>query len=85
LGLEHLEQSVTYRLSAGQKRMVALATVLAMKPRILLLDEPTTGLDEKYSARLLDVLLKLPQEMLIVSHDDEFLSAVTTRVVTLGS
>ncbi len=85
LGLEHLEQSVTYRLSAGQKRMVALATVLAMKPRILLLDEPTTGLDEKYRARLLDVLLKLPQEMLIVSHDDEFLAQVTTRTVALSS
>jgi cobalt/nickel transport system ATP-binding protein len=85
LGLEHLEQSVTYRLSAGQKRMVALATVLAMKPRILLLDEPTTGLDEKYRARLLDVLLKLSQEMLVVSHDDEFLAQVATRTVALGA
>lgn len=84
LGLKHLEQSVTYRLSAGQKRMVALATVLAMKPRVLLLDEPTTGLDEKYEQRLIDVLLKLPQEMLIVSHDDHFLSAVTTRIVRIS-
>lgn len=83
LGLEHLEQSVTYRLSAGQKRMVALATVLAMKPRVLLLDEPTTGLDEKYQARLTEVLLKLPQEMLIVSHDDEFLGRVATRTVRM--
>jgi cobalt/nickel transport system ATP-binding protein len=83
LGLEHLEQSVTYRLSAGQKRMVALATVLAMKPRLLLLDEPTTGLDEKYEQRLIEVLLKLPQEMLIVSHDEHFLSAVTTRRVCI--
>lgn len=84
LGLEHLEQSVTYRLSAGQKRMVALATVLAMKPRILLLDEPTTGLDEKFEQRLIDVLLGLPQEMLIVSHDQHFLEKVTTRVAVLG-
>ena len=65
--------------------MVALATVLAMKPRILLLDEPTTGLDEKYQARLTDVLLKLPQEMLIVSHDDDFLAQVATRTVALGA
>lgn len=85
LGLEHLEQSVTYRLSAGQKRMVALATVLAMKPRILLLDEPTTGLDEKYEKRLIEVLLKLPQEMLIVSHDEHFLAAVATRTVRMSS
>ncbi len=83
LGLEHLEQSITYRLSAGQKRMVALATVLAMKPRILLLDEPTTGLDEKYEKRLIEVLLKLPQEMLIVSHDEHFLAAVATRTVRM--
>lgn len=83
LGLEHLEQSITYRLSAGQKRMVALATVLAMKPRILLLDEPTTGLDEKYEKRLVEVLLKLPQEMLIVSHDEHFLAAVATRTIRM--
>jgi len=85
LQLEHLEQSVTYRLSAGQKRMVALATVLAMKPRVLLLDEPTTGLDEKYEKRLIEVLLKLPQEMLIVSHDEHFLSAVATQTLRLGA
>ncbi len=85
LSLEHLEQSVTYRLSAGQKRMVALATVLAMKPRILLLDEPTTGLDEKYQARLTEVLLRLPQEMLIVSHDDAFLARVATRTVRMSA
>ncbi len=85
LHLEHLEQSVTYRLSAGQKRMVALATVLAMKPRVLLLDEPTTGLDEKYEKRLVEVLLKLPQEMLIVSHDEHFLAAVATRTIRMPS
>ena len=85
LDLEHLEQSVTYRLSAGQKRMVALATVLAMKPRVLLLDEPTTGLDEKYEKRLIEVLLKLSQDMLIVSHDEHFLAAVATRIVRIGA
>ena len=83
LGLEHLEQLVTYRLSSGQKRMVALATVLAMKPHVLLLDEPTTGLDEHYENRLIELLVKLPQEMLIVSHDDHFLEAVTTRIIRL--
>lgn len=85
LHLEHLEQSVTYRLSAGQKRMVALATVLAMKPRILLLDEPTTGLDEKYEKKLVEVLVGLPQEMLIVSHDEHFLQAVATRTIRMPS
>lgn len=85
LSLEHLEQSVTYRLSSGQKRMVALATVLAMKPRVLLLDEPTTGLDKKYEERLIEVLRTLPQDLLIVSHDEHFLSAVATRMVRMSA
>lgn len=85
LGLRHLEDRVTYRLSEGQKRLVALATVLAMKPRVLLLDEPTTGLDEKHERRLVEVLMGLPQEMLVVSHNEDFLQRVATRTVRLGT
>lgn len=85
LNLEHLEDRVTYRLSEGQKRLVALATVLAMKPRVLLLDEPTTGLDEKHERILQEVLLGLPQEMLIVSHNEAFLERVATRTLRLDA
>ncbi len=81
LGLRHLEERVTYKLSEGQKRLVALATVLAMKPKMLLLDEPTTGLDAQYEERLVAVLRGLRQEMLIVSHNEAFLERVATRTV----
>ena len=85
LDLAGYEDRITYRLSQGEKRLVALATVLAMKPRILLLDEPTAGLDEAHERRLTDILVRLPQEMIVISHDRAFLDAVATRQVLLRS
>jgi cobalt/nickel transport system ATP-binding protein len=54
LGLHGYEKRITHRLSGGEKRLVALATILAMNPECYLLDEPTTGLDEDASRRFLD-------------------------------
>ena len=85
LGLGDLEQRITYQLSVGQRRLVALATILAMKPKVLLLDEPTAGLDETHEARLVEILQGLPQEMIIVSHNTPFLEEVATRVQRLGA
>ncbi|MBU2627951.1 MAG: energy-coupling factor ABC transporter ATP-binding protein, partial [Proteobacteria bacterium] len=56
LGILSFEQSVTHRLSGGQKRLVALAAVLAMEPEVLLLDEPTAGLDNKVKEKLIHIL-----------------------------
>lgn len=83
LGLDGLADRVTHKLSAGQKRLVALATVLAMRPEVLLLDEPTNALDEATEARLTRILLDLPQAMAIISHDRAFLDRLATREVRI--
>ena len=83
LGLAAFAERVTHRLSAGEKRLVALATVLAMEPDVLLLDEPTNGLDEATEQRLVRHLAGLPQAMLIVSHDRGFLGQLANRAVVL--
>jgi cobalt/nickel transport system ATP-binding protein len=84
LDLAHLAERVTHRLSGGEKRLAALAGVLALEPEVLLLDEPTGGLDADHRARLLDRLAALPQAMLIVSHDPGFLDALATRRLLLA-
>jgi cobalt/nickel transport system ATP-binding protein len=83
LGLAGYEERITYKLSGGEKRLVALATVLAMRPEVLLLDEPTSGLDEESTDRVAAVLASLPQAMLIVAHDRPFLKRLATRSVDL--
>lgn len=83
LGLAGYEHRVTYRLSGGERRLVALATVLAMEPDVLLLDEPTAGLDDQATQRLEEILLELPQAMVVVSHHGEFRRRITTDAVRL--
>jgi cobalt/nickel transport system ATP-binding protein len=83
LGLGGYEQRITSQLSGGEKRLVALATVLAMEPAILLLDEPTFGLDQRLARRVTEVLLGLPQAMVLVTHDCRFLRDIATRTVRL--
>ena len=73
LGLEGFEDRVTYKLSGGEKKLVSLATVLAMQPQLLLLDEPTTGLDTDTKHRLVHLLQDLDIAYMIVSHEDAFL------------
>jgi cobalt/nickel transport system ATP-binding protein len=74
LGLAGFEDRVTYKLSGGEKKLVSLATVLAMQPRLLLLDEPTTGLDEATRHRLIHILQDLDIAYMIVSHEPDFLN-----------
>lgn len=76
LGLIHLRDRITHKLSGGEKRLVTLATVLAMEPEALLLDEPTNALDFKNEARLLEILQSLPQAILLVSHSAGFRDAL---------
>ena len=83
LGISQLANADSFRLSGGQKRLVSIASILAMRPVGLLLDEPTTGLDAKARARLIEVLGALDGPRLIVSHDMAFLRAVSNRLVSI--
>ncbi|MFZ5504151.1 MAG: energy-coupling factor ABC transporter ATP-binding protein [Pseudomonadota bacterium] len=83
LRIVHLAERAVHQLSGGEKRLVALAGVLAMGPEVLLLDEPTTGLDADARLKVIEVLLALPQAMLVVSHDRDFLEQLSTRVIAL--
>ena len=80
-GMEHAFSKAPYHLSAGEKRRVALAGVLAMQPEILVLDEPTTFLDPPAQRNLLHLLADLPQAKLIVTHHTRFAAALATRAV----
>ena len=79
--MEHALDKAPYHLSAGEKKRVALAGVLAMNPEILVLDEPTTYLDPPGRRNLVDLLQKLPQAKVIVTHDVQFALALATRAV----
>ncbi len=83
VGMDGAEGRVTHHLSGGEKRLVSLATLLAMEPEVLLLDEPENGLDTASCRRIRQLLLSLPQAMIIVSHSEAFLRSVTTRCVSL--
>lgn len=83
LGLNGFEDRVTYKLSGGEKRLVALATVLAMEPEVLLMDEPTSGLDEKTKMRLKEVLRDLDLSYILISHEFDFMADMVTAYQTL--
>jgi cobalt/nickel transport system ATP-binding protein len=83
LNLMHLRDRVTHKLSGGEKRLVTLATVLAMEPDVLLLDEPTNALDVENEARLVDILNSLPQAIVLVTHNPSFREKVAPKGYTL--
>ena len=79
--MEDLRARAPHHLSAGQKRRVALAGVLAMQPEAILLDEPATFLDPPARADLIRILSKLQQAQLLVTHDIALARALTDRAV----
>ena len=85
LGMAGQEERVPLRLSGGEKRRVALAGVLAMRPEVLLLDEPSMFLDPRGRRELIALLGGLGGTKLIASHDLEFVLRTCPRVLVLDA
>ena len=77
LGLKDFENRITFKLSGGEKRLVSLATILAMQPEILLLDEPANALDRSMKSRLISILQGLDLSYILISHEFNVLSETT--------
>jgi cobalt/nickel transport system ATP-binding protein len=84
LGIGHLKNRMSHKLSSGEKRLVALASVLIMEPKVLFLDEPTAFLDPRGKRALITILAALPQTMLIATHDISFAETLTPRAIVLS-
>lgn len=83
VGMEGFEGRVSHHLSNGEKKRVAIATVLAMDPEILVLDEPTSGLDPRSRRGLIHLLQELPQTMLISTHDIRMVLELFERTIVI--
>jgi cobalt/nickel transport system ATP-binding protein len=83
LNISRLSGCSSLKLSAGEKRMAAIASVLAMNPAVLMLDEPTAFLDPKAKRALAETLNTLPQAKIVATHDMEFAAKVCNRVIVL--
>ena len=88
LNIAQLKERPPYLLSGGEKKKVSLASVLSLRPQVLLLDEPTTGLDPRSQGNLIDFLLEWSDEhkILIFSTQDlDIVEELATRVLVIGS
>lgn len=81
MNLMHLKQRVPHRLSGGEKKRVALASVLMLDPEVLLLDEPTSYLDPKSQSQMIDFLLECQQDKTVITatHDLEIVGDIAER------
>jgi len=86
-GVENLKEKAPYELSGGQQQRVAIACVLAMKPKVMILDEPTSFLDPMAATRLFQVISKLNKRLnltiILVEHRLDLLCQYTDRVVVM--
>lgn len=83
MGIVHLKDKPPYRLSAGEKRRAAIATVLSMTPDILVLDEPTNGLDPLGRRQIISILKEFTHTRIIATHDLDMVLDLCPRTVVL--
>ena len=85
LGLTELKHRHNHRISGGEKRMAAIATVLAMDPDTMLMDEPTSALDPCNRRMVIDTIRELPNTKLVASHDLDMILDTSRRVILLNT
>jgi cobalt/nickel transport system ATP-binding protein len=83
VGMSGFERRLPHRLSLGQRKRVAMATVLSMDPSVLVFDEPSAGLDPRGRRELIRLLGELPQTMLVATHDMRLVAEVLDRTVVM--
>ena len=85
---ENIYEKSPFNLSGGQQRKIALAGILAINPKVLILDEPTVGLDSKARSELMNIIVKLKNEeqriIIIITHDMDLVSKLSDRVIVLN-
>ena len=84
LGLTELKHRYNHKISGGEKRMAAIATILAMEPETILMDEPSTALDPVNRRTVIHTINALPQTKLIASHDLDMILDTCQRVILLS-
>ena len=83
VGVAHLMRRPPYKLSQGEKRLVAIATVVAMSPDILVMDEPTSSLDPRSRRRLIELLKTFHHTKIIATHDLDMALDLCERTIIL--
>jgi len=83
VGMAGFERRSCHHLSLGEKKRIAIATILSMSPEVLVLDEPTSNLDPRGKWRLVELLGKLPVTRIIATHDLALVAALCNRIVVL--
>lgn len=83
VGMQAYQNRLSHHLSVGEKKRVAIATVLSMQPHLLVLDEPTSGLDPRARRALINLLRELPLSMLVSTHDMALVDELFERMVIM--
>ncbi len=81
--MDDYAKRVSHHLSMGEKKRIAIATVLSMQPEILVLDEPSAGLDPRARRTLIELLRELPQTMIVATHDLHLVKELLPRTIVM--